>query len=115
MCVCVCEDVQHLKILCPSVLLSVSHVCVFKCVCMWVCMCTCVCMCVCIYVCVCAYVCVHQGASEASGYGVRINVLCPGFAQTDILTSLNSKERSGQFSHLRHATETLLQQHGVLE
>ena len=67
LCVCVCEDVQHLKILCPSVLLSVSHVCVFKCVCMWVCMCTCVCMCVCIHVCVCAYVCVHQGASEASG------------------------------------------------
>ncbi|XP_062309454.1 15-hydroxyprostaglandin dehydrogenase [NAD(+)] [Osmerus eperlanus] len=55
------------------------------------------------------------GASEASGYGVRINVLCPGFTQTDILTSLDSVERSGQFSHLRKATKTLLQQHGVLE
>ena len=63
----------------------------------------------------CVYVCVLQGASEASGYGVRINALCPAFAQTDILTSLDSEERSGQFSHLRQATEAMLQQQGILE
>ncbi|XP_040908167.1 15-hydroxyprostaglandin dehydrogenase [NAD(+)]-like isoform X3 [Toxotes jaculatrix] len=37
-------------------------------------------------------------ASAASGYGIRINALCPGFVQTDLLSDATSK--LGRFSHL---------------
>ncbi|KAM4546055.1 15-hydroxyprostaglandin dehydrogenase [NAD(+)] [Odontesthes bonariensis] len=51
-------------------------------------------------------------ASEASGYGIRFNVLCPSFVQTDFLTSIPQK--LGQFSHLGDATQKLIDTLGVL-
>ncbi|KAM6970548.1 15-hydroxyprostaglandin dehydrogenase [NAD(+)] [Aplochiton taeniatus] len=54
-------------------------------------------------------------ASTESGYGVRINAICPGFAQTDILNAFCSESRSGQFSHLRGATEKIMEVFGVLD
>ncbi|KAF3841109.1 hypothetical protein F7725_006971 [Dissostichus mawsoni] len=37
-------------------------------------------------------------SSTAAGYGVRFNAVCPGFVQTELLTSLSNK--LGQFSQL---------------
>ncbi|XP_042157285.1 15-hydroxyprostaglandin dehydrogenase [NAD(+)] isoform X2 [Oncorhynchus tshawytscha] len=53
--------------------------------------------------------------SRLCDYGVRINVLCPAFVQTAILSSLNSEETAGQFAGLRGVAEKLLEQFGVLE
>ncbi|XP_020312247.1 15-hydroxyprostaglandin dehydrogenase [NAD(+)] [Oncorhynchus kisutch] len=53
--------------------------------------------------------------SRLCDYGVRINVLCPAFVQTAILSSLSSEESAGQFAGLRGVAEKLLEQFGVLE
>ncbi|XP_041079900.1 15-hydroxyprostaglandin dehydrogenase [NAD(+)] [Polyodon spathula] len=54
-------------------------------------------------------------ASQVSDYGVRINVLCPSFAKTDILETFNTEDLMGQFSNLRPTTQKLLEQMGVLD
>ncbi|KAM6911679.1 15-hydroxyprostaglandin dehydrogenase [NAD(+)] [Lycodopsis pacificus] len=51
-------------------------------------------------------------ASTASGYGIRFNILCPGFVQTDLFTAI--KTNLGQFSHLADATQQLIEQFGVV-
>ncbi|XP_056141179.1 15-hydroxyprostaglandin dehydrogenase [NAD(+)] [Lampris incognitus] len=53
-------------------------------------------------------------SSSVSGYGVRFNVLCPAFTQTDMLNALRSPERAGQFSHLVDAAQTLTEKFGIL-
>uniref|UniRef100_A0A3Q3WNM4 15-hydroxyprostaglandin dehydrogenase [NAD(+)] n=1 Tax=Mola mola TaxID=94237 RepID=A0A3Q3WNM4_MOLML len=50
--------------------------------------------------------------SEASGYGIRFNALCPGLVQTDL--NDNIPERLGQFSNLAATIEKLSQLKGVL-
>ncbi|KAM8897947.1 15-hydroxyprostaglandin dehydrogenase [NAD(+)] isoform 2-T2 [Spinachia spinachia] len=50
--------------------------------------------------------------SEASGYGVRFNVVCPGFVQTDLFSAV--KTNLGRFSHMGDATEQLVQHLGVI-
>uniref|UniRef100_A0A3Q4H5J5 15-hydroxyprostaglandin dehydrogenase n=1 Tax=Neolamprologus brichardi TaxID=32507 RepID=A0A3Q4H5J5_NEOBR len=51
-------------------------------------------------------------ASVASGYGIRMNALCPGFVQTDLFSSIKSK--LGQFSNLADANQELIEKLGVL-
>ncbi|XP_043996429.1 15-hydroxyprostaglandin dehydrogenase [NAD(+)] isoform X2 [Gambusia affinis] len=51
-------------------------------------------------------------ASEASGYGVRFNAVCPGFVQTDLMT--NIPVRLGQFSNLAAATHKLVDVMGTI-
>lgn len=53
-----------------------------------------------------------QAASTASGYGVRFNVLCPGFVQTDLFSTILDK--LGQFSNLADVTQKYADQ-GVLK
>lgn len=67
----------------------------------------CVCLCVCVRVSV-----FKQAASTASGYGVRVNVLCPGFVETDLFSAV--KTNLGRFSHMGDATEQLMQHLGVI-
>ncbi|XP_004561840.3 15-hydroxyprostaglandin dehydrogenase [NAD(+)] [Maylandia zebra] len=51
-------------------------------------------------------------ASVASGYGIRMNALCPGFVKTDLFSSIKSK--LGQFSNLAGANQELIEKLGVL-
>ncbi|XP_071316847.1 15-hydroxyprostaglandin dehydrogenase [NAD(+)]-like [Trachinotus anak] len=51
-------------------------------------------------------------ASTASGYGVRVNVICPSFVQTDLLSTISSE--LGQFSHLFDAAQQLIEKLGML-
>ncbi|XP_033995864.1 15-hydroxyprostaglandin dehydrogenase [NAD(+)]-like [Trematomus bernacchii] len=51
-------------------------------------------------------------ASTASGYGIRFNVLCPSFVQTDLL--VNTTSNLGQFSHLADANKQLEDMFGIL-
>ncbi|XP_069573734.1 15-hydroxyprostaglandin dehydrogenase [NAD(+)] [Brachyistius frenatus] len=51
-------------------------------------------------------------ASAASGYGIRVNVLCPGFVQTDLITTIPDK--LGQFSHLVDATQQIVEKIGII-
>ncbi|XP_067348328.1 15-hydroxyprostaglandin dehydrogenase [NAD(+)] [Channa argus] len=53
-----------------------------------------------------------SGASTALGYGVRFNVICPGFVQTELLSDPNSK--MGQFSHLVDVIEQMMIKDGTL-
>ncbi|KAJ8385433.1 hypothetical protein AAFF_G00189590 [Aldrovandia affinis] len=55
------------------------------------------------------------GASEVSGYGVRINVLCPNFAKTPLLSFRTNKEQAGQFENLMSITNQLMEKFGLLE
>uniref|UniRef100_UPI001ED7DFF8 15-hydroxyprostaglandin dehydrogenase [NAD(+)] n=1 Tax=Scatophagus argus TaxID=75038 RepID=UPI001ED7DFF8 len=50
--------------------------------------------------------------STASGYGVRVNVLCPGFVQTELLASGTTK--LGQYSHLADRIQLLIEKTGIL-
>ncbi|XP_049448315.1 15-hydroxyprostaglandin dehydrogenase [NAD(+)] [Epinephelus fuscoguttatus] len=52
-------------------------------------------------------------ASEASGYGVRINALCPGFVKTELF--VNIPQRLGQFAHLAEATQQLVDNLGTMK
>lgn len=54
-------------------------------------------------------------ASKVSGYGIRFNIVCPNFVQTDILNCLVSPAILGQFSHLVDPTRKLMEQYGVLD
>ncbi|KAG7263171.1 hypothetical protein CRUP_035704, partial [Coryphaenoides rupestris] len=54
-------------------------------------------------------------ASKMSGYGVRLNMICPTFAKTDLFNSLSSPEKLGQFSHLLDVTKKLMEEYGVLD
>ena len=56
-----------------------------------------------------------QMASEAAGYGVRVNMICPIFVQTALLSSLESEEAAGEFYPLRDINTKLLQTYGTLE
>lgn len=51
-------------------------------------------------------------ASALSGYGIRINVLCPGFVQTDLMSNMTS--RLGRFSNLADATQQLIEKLGII-
>ncbi|XP_059207594.1 15-hydroxyprostaglandin dehydrogenase [NAD(+)]-like [Centropristis striata] len=52
------------------------------------------------------------GASTVSGYGIRFNVVCPSFIQTELFSSIPSK--LGQFIHLAPATQAVVDKYGML-
>ncbi|CAN9501157.1 unnamed protein product [Ophioblennius macclurei] len=52
-------------------------------------------------------------ASEASGYGIRFNAICPSFVQTDLFTNIPVK--LGRFDHLKEKNDELVQLFGVLD
>uniref|UniRef100_A0A667YYB9 15-hydroxyprostaglandin dehydrogenase [NAD(+)] n=1 Tax=Myripristis murdjan TaxID=586833 RepID=A0A667YYB9_9TELE len=54
-------------------------------------------------------------ASDISGYGIRFNVICPAFVQTDILNALYQPEKTGQFSSLIENTKKLIEMYGIIE
>uniref|UniRef100_A0A8C6SYH2 Uncharacterized protein n=1 Tax=Neogobius melanostomus TaxID=47308 RepID=A0A8C6SYH2_9GOBI len=49
---------------------------------------------------------------EVEGYQVRFNALCPGFVETDLLTSI--PERLGKFSHMQELTQRLVDNFGIM-
>ncbi|XP_070773582.1 15-hydroxyprostaglandin dehydrogenase [NAD(+)]-like [Enoplosus armatus] len=51
-------------------------------------------------------------ASTASGYGIRVNALCPSFVQTDLFTGIAAK--LGQHAHLVDATKQLVEVIGLM-
>uniref|UniRef100_H3DFA5 15-hydroxyprostaglandin dehydrogenase [NAD(+)] n=1 Tax=Tetraodon nigroviridis TaxID=99883 RepID=H3DFA5_TETNG len=51
-------------------------------------------------------------ASAASGYGVRVNALCPSFVQTQLFA--NGSSKLGQFSHLAQASYQVAETIGIL-
>lgn len=51
-------------------------------------------------------------ASQASGYGIRFNALCPGAVQTQMFTEAPS--RLGRYSHLQKEIDQLTEQLGVI-
>ncbi|KAM7374678.1 hypothetical protein PAMP_007323 [Pampus punctatissimus] len=51
-------------------------------------------------------------ACTMSNYGIRFNALCPGFVQTDLLSTIPSK--LGVFAHLMESTKQLVDKMGVL-
>ncbi|KAF4098142.1 15-hydroxyprostaglandin dehydrogenase [NAD(+)] [Onychostoma macrolepis] len=53
--------------------------------------------------------------SKLANYGVRINILCPWFVKTSLLTAMNSEEHIGSFFPLKGIAETMMQDRGCLE
>ncbi|CAJ1063663.1 -hydroxyprostaglandin dehydrogenase [Notolabrus celidotus] [Xyrichtys novacula] len=51
-------------------------------------------------------------ASSASGYGIRVNAVCPSFVQTELFA--NILDKLGQFSHLADATKGMVEKFGTL-
>ncbi|KAE8287634.1 15-hydroxyprostaglandin dehydrogenase [NAD(+)] [Larimichthys crocea] len=51
-------------------------------------------------------------ASAVSGYGVRINAICPGFVQTDLFSRIPSK--LGKLSHMDDSNQQLIEKFGIL-
>lgn len=51
-------------------------------------------------------------ASNVSGYGIRINALCPGFVDTELIT--NIQDKLGPFSHLKEMTQNLVESMGTM-
>ncbi|CAK6957296.1 -hydroxyprostaglandin dehydrogenase [Scomber japonicus] [Scomber scombrus] len=51
-------------------------------------------------------------ASAVSGYGIRFNALCPGFVQTDLLSTISSK--LGLFASLADVTQQIVDKIGIL-
>ncbi|XP_067280659.1 15-hydroxyprostaglandin dehydrogenase [NAD(+)] [Pseudorasbora parva] len=53
--------------------------------------------------------------SKMVDYGVRINVICPWFVKTSLLSFLNSEEHTGTFFPLKSFTEKMIETYGCLE
>lgn len=53
--------------------------------------------------------------SKLSNYGVRINILCPWYVKTNLLSNLSSEEHIGGFFQLKGIAETMMQNSGCLE
>ncbi|KAL2094775.1 hypothetical protein ACEWY4_009494 [Coilia grayii] len=53
-------------------------------------------------------------ASDAAGYGVRINTMCPIYVRTALLSTAGSEECAGEFYRIKHVNRKLME-FGVLE
>ncbi|XP_067885414.1 15-hydroxyprostaglandin dehydrogenase [NAD(+)]-like isoform X2 [Heterodontus francisci] len=53
--------------------------------------------------------------SKLSGYGVRINTICPGFVDTPLLSSVNCEEMMGKYYIFKDTVKKLMQHYGILE
>ncbi|XP_028838423.1 15-hydroxyprostaglandin dehydrogenase [NAD(+)]-like isoform X2 [Denticeps clupeoides] len=54
-------------------------------------------------------------ASAAAGYGVRICILCPTLVRTDMLNTLQNKDKLGEYITLKHVAEDRIQSGGMME
>ncbi|XP_061104225.1 15-hydroxyprostaglandin dehydrogenase [NAD(+)]-like [Conger conger] len=54
-------------------------------------------------------------ASMMSGYGVRINTLCPTFVKTPLLEFMSNAGTAGQFFHLFHLVQDIQARIGIIE
>lgn len=57
----------------------------------------------------------QQGVSTLANYGVRINMLCPGFVNTNLVSLFSSEEHVGRFLHLKNVSEKIMEQNGIME
>ncbi|XP_072368749.1 15-hydroxyprostaglandin dehydrogenase [NAD(+)]-like isoform X1 [Scyliorhinus torazame] len=55
------------------------------------------------------------GASKAECLGVRINTLCPSFAETPIMKTLSSQEQLGQFAGLKDIVIKTVETVGIID
>ncbi|XP_062867149.1 15-hydroxyprostaglandin dehydrogenase [NAD(+)] isoform X3 [Trichomycterus rosablanca] len=53
--------------------------------------------------------------SQLSGYGVRINAVCPTFVQTPLLDTFKQKDKTGQFSELTTFTQSLIEKFPIIQ
>ncbi|KAK2873196.1 hypothetical protein Q8A67_023093 [Cirrhinus molitorella] len=53
--------------------------------------------------------------SKLANYGVRINILCPWFVKTSLLSNFNSEEHIEQTPPVKSVTESMMQTRGCLE
>ncbi|KPP74046.1 hydroxyprostaglandin dehydrogenase 15-(NAD)-like [Scleropages formosus] len=53
--------------------------------------------------------------SKVCDYGVRVNVLCPSFTNTAILSNIEDDRTTGQFARLKDISKKMLQDAGVLD
>lgn len=54
-------------------------------------------------------------ASKASGYGVRLNALCPTYVNTPLMEYMTNERMTGQFSHLKPHCMEFQKTFGMLE
>ncbi|XP_063059707.1 15-hydroxyprostaglandin dehydrogenase [NAD(+)]-like isoform X2 [Engraulis encrasicolus] len=54
-------------------------------------------------------------ASDAAGYGVRINVMCPAYVRTALLSAASSPECSGDFYSIKHMNKKSVEIFGIME
>ncbi|KAK2827774.1 hypothetical protein Q7C36_018700 [Tachysurus vachellii] len=54
-------------------------------------------------------------ASQVSGYGVRINALCPSFVRTTLIDSFKQEDKTGQFYNLVSLTQSLIDKFTLIE
>ncbi|KAM9450567.1 15-hydroxyprostaglandin dehydrogenase [NAD(+)] isoform 2-T6 [Clarias gariepinus] len=54
-------------------------------------------------------------ASQVSGYGVRINALCPSFVKTALIDSFKQEDKTGQFHNMVSVTQSLLDKFPIIE
>ncbi|MBN3300049.1 PGDH dehydrogenase, partial [Amia calva] len=54
------------------------------------------------------------GAAELGNYGVRINVLCPGFVDTPLLQSVDNEDNMGKFIKYKDDIKKIMDIYGVL-
>lgn len=64
------------------------------------------------YVCTSMFI---QIASQLSGYGVRINAVCPTFVQTPLLNTFKQEDKTGQFSTLTDFTKMLMEKFPIIQ
>lgn len=61
------------------------------------------------------FYCCCQDASEHCNYGVRINVLCPAFVDTQLLLSVDHEETMGKFHKYKDDLKQKMDKFGVLK
>ncbi|XP_023655177.1 15-hydroxyprostaglandin dehydrogenase [NAD(+)] [Paramormyrops kingsleyae] len=54
-------------------------------------------------------------AAERGSYGVRINMLCPGFVDTPLLQSVNQEDNMGKFVEYKDEFKQRMDKYGVLK
>ncbi|XP_030047391.1 15-hydroxyprostaglandin dehydrogenase [NAD(+)] [Microcaecilia unicolor] len=54
-------------------------------------------------------------ASDVGQYGVRINTICPGFVNTQLLQTIDNEENMGEYFQYRDNIKAMMDRYGILE